>query len=277
MDNWARPAGKPFEPRSVELPSGSVTYHVAGDGPPILYLHSAGGIRFTHALDRLSEKYRIFMMVSPGFDGTSPHDGVNTMPSLAEVAGQFALEVLGDQCDVIGQSFGGYLATWFTALHGEQVGQLILQCPSGFRPNDIPRKPPGDAQEMRQRMFAHPERIPEGEKTPEQLADGRKWSNFYHNSVSLDEALVDRLSEIESLTLILQGTKDGMMPPESGQLLKRELPHSNLMYVYDAGHNIEVDQPNRFAAMVDDFLTRGQAFIVNPGDELLGVGASAEA
>ena len=128
-------------------------------------------------------------------------------------------------------------------------------------------------EEMKRRMFAHPERIPEGEKTPEQLAEGRKWSNFYHKNVGLDEELVSRLGGIECLTLILQGTKDGMMPPESGQLLRREIPHSNLMYVYDAGHNIEVDQPKRFVEMVDDFLTRGQAFIVNPGDEMLGVAA----
>ena len=29
--------------------------------------------------------------------------------------------------------------------------------------------------------------------------------------------------------------------------------------------------------MVDEFLTRGQAFIDKPGDEMLGVGAGAEA
>jgi pimeloyl-ACP methyl ester carboxylesterase len=71
MSEWARPAGGPFEKKSMKLPSGPITYHIAGDGPPILYLHSAGGIRFTHSLDKLSENFRICMMVSPGF-GPSP-------------------------------------------------------------------------------------------------------------------------------------------------------------------------------------------------------------
>ena len=71
MSEWARPAGGPFEIKSMKLPSGPITYHIAGDGPPILYLHSAGGIRFTHALDKLSENFCICMMVSPGF-GPSP-------------------------------------------------------------------------------------------------------------------------------------------------------------------------------------------------------------
>ena len=36
-----------------------------------------------------------------------------------------------------------------------------------------------------------------------------------------------------------------------------------LIYVYDAAHNIEVDQPERFAALASDFLKRGEVFLVN--------------
>lgn len=268
------PAGKAFETRTAELPSGPVTYHVAGEGPPILYFHSAGGIRYTYALDELAKFYRIHMMVAPGFDGTPPHEGVDSMPALAGLAGAFAEKVIGGPCDVMGQSFGGFLATWYTVLNPETVGQLILQCPSGFRPKHIPQKPPGDPVEMRRRMYAHPERIPSGEKTPEQLAESRKWAHFYHKSVGLDEALTARLHEIECLTLILHGTKDGMMPEESAQFLKAHIGRSKLVYVYDAGHNIEVDQAARFVALVRDFMTRGEAFLVNPGDRAAGVAAA---
>jgi len=266
------PAGADFRKETVALSTGPVTYHVAGEGPPILYFHSAGGIRYTHALDALSKDYRIYMMVAPGFDDTPPHDGIKSMPALADVARAFVDSVIGERCDVIGQSFGGFLSVWFAVLHPERVGFLVPQCPSGFRPKHIPPKPPGTPEEMKSRMFAHPERIPPGEKTPAQLAESRRWANYYHQSIGLDEQLVSRLGEIECQTLILQGTSDGMMPPESGQLLMREIPRAKLIYVYDAGHNIEVDQPERFVALIRDFLTRGEAFIVNPGDEYAGVG-----
>ena len=268
-------AGGPFDKRSIELPSGPVTYHVAGDGPPVLYFHSAGGIRYTYALDELANDYRIYMMVAPGFDKTPTHDGVDTMMALADLAAEFVDAVIGKKVDVIGQSFGGFLSVWFTVRHPDKVGILVPQCPSGFRPKDIPQKLPGTPEEMRARMFAHPERIPPGEKTTEQLAESRKWANYYHNSVGLDEELVAQLGEIECQTLILQGTKDGMMPPESGQLLMRETPRAKLLYVYDAGHNIEVDQPERFVSLIRDFLSRGEAFIVNPGDDMAGVGAQS--
>ncbi len=275
MVNASGPAGGPFQKLTADLSSGPVTYHVAGEGPPVLYLHSAGGIRFTYALDELSRDHRIHMMVAPGFDGTPTHEGVDTMPALADLAGEFADSVIGGPCDIIGQSFGGFLSAWVTVCNPEKISSAVLQCPSGFRPPHIPQKPPGSPEEMRSRMFAHPERIPPGEKTPEQLAESRGWADYYHKSVGLDEALVARLPEIEQQTLVLQGTKDGMMPPESGQLLAREIPHAKLVYVYDAGHNIEVDQPERFVALVRDFFTRGEAFIVNPGDEQAGVTAAA--
>ena len=50
----------------------------------------------------------------------------------------------------------------------------------------------------------------------------------------------------------------------------RQIPRAKLVYVYDAGHNIEVDQPEKFVSLIRDFLMRGEAFIVNPGDELAG-------
>ncbi|MEE8334288.1 MAG: alpha/beta hydrolase [Alphaproteobacteria bacterium] len=268
-------AGEAFECKTIDLSSGPVTYHVAGDGPPVLYFHSAGGIRFTYALDELATDHRIYMMVAPGFDSTPTHEGVNTMPALADLAAELVDKVIGEPCDVIGQSFGGFLSVWFATRHLDKTGFLVPQCPSGFRPKHIPPKPPGDAEEMRRRMFAHPERIPPGEKSAEQLAESRGSANYYHNSVGFDEELVARLGEIDCQTLVLQGTADGMMPPESGQLLKREIPNAKLIYVFDAGHNIEVDQPERFVALIRDFFTRGEAFIVNPGDDVAGVGSAA--
>ena len=102
-------------------------------------------------------------------------------------------------------------------------------------------------------MFAHPERIPAGEKTPEEVTESRKQANRYPKSIGYDEALVARLSEIEQQALVLQGAKDGIIPPESGQLLATAIPNVALVYVYDAGHNIEVDQLQRFVSLMRDF------------------------
>ncbi len=43
-----------FENKTVHLPSGDVSYAVGGDGPPVLYFHSAGGLRVTRGLELLA-------------------------------------------------------------------------------------------------------------------------------------------------------------------------------------------------------------------------------
>lgn len=59
------------------------------------------------------------------------------------------------------------------------------------------------------------------------------------------------------------GTKDGRMTAASVQLIKERMRRAFLVYVYDAAHNIEVDQAERFASLVGDFLRRGEVFLVN--------------
>ena len=56
-----------------------------------------------------------------------------------------------------------------------------------------------------------------------------------------------------------------MIPKESVQLLKSRLPHSYLVYVWDAAHAIEVDQPERMLSVLTSFLERSEGFMVNWG------------
>jgi len=46
-------------------------------------------------------------------------------------------------------------------------------------------------------------------------------------------------------------------------VLKAGIANAYVIYVYDAAHFMQVDQPERFSGVVHDFLSRGGAFIVN--------------
>ena len=253
-----------YDKKTAELASGSIDYFVAGDGPPVLYLHSAGGVRMTAALDALAGDFRVHVPIQPGFDGTPTLDGVGSMPDLARLANEFIDTVIGGKCDVIGHSFGGWIAAWLAVTAPEKIGLLVLQAPAGFRPEGEGGLP-SDPEELRRRMFAHPENLPPEQKPVEVLARNREMLPIYNSGTATDSDLVARLGDIEALTLILHGTKDGVIPSSSPRLLRERIPHAHLIYVYDAAHNIEVDQPDRFIGLVQDFLTRGEAFLVNPG------------
>jgi pimeloyl-ACP methyl ester carboxylesterase len=241
---------------------GSLPYLVGGEGRPVLYLHSAAGVTITPALEKLAQTFRLYAPTLPGFDGTLRLDGVASPRDLAGLVDDFAEQAIGERCDVIGHSLGGWVAAWLAALHPERVGQLVLAAPAGFRPEGVGglNAPPG---ELRARMYAHPERAA-GEKQASVLAQNRLTMGQYNpNQLSTDTELADRLPEIQCLTLIVQGTEDGITPPDSGRLLKKRIPSSYLCYVYDAAHNIEMDQPDRFASLVKEFLERAEAFIIN--------------
>jgi len=88
----------------------------------------------------------------------------------------------------------------------------------------------------------------------------------YHGGMPMDFDLAERLGEIEALTLILHGTRDGAIPAASMRFLKQRIRHAFLIFVYDAAHAIEVDQPEHVTGLVVDFFKRGEAFLVNPGE-----------
>ena len=80
-----------------------------------------------------------------------------------------------------------------------------------------------------------------------------------------DEELIARIGEIQAYTLILGGSRDERVPAQAVQTVKSRIRRSQLIYIYDAAHAMEVDQPERVAALVEDFFVRGDAFIVNAG------------
>src|SRR3979490_3362158 len=94
--------------RKVSLSTGELSYFVAGGGRPILYLHPAGGVRWTRVLEGLAKSFALHVPVMPGFDGTSAHAAVKSMRELASVVGEFIEKAMAGPCDGIGGSLGGH-------------------------------------------------------------------------------------------------------------------------------------------------------------------------
>jgi pimeloyl-ACP methyl ester carboxylesterase len=249
---------------TISLSSGELSYYAAGEGRPVVYLHPAGGVRWTRVLEELSKSFKLLVPIAPGFDGTPAHPPVKSMKGLAALAAEFIEKALGGPCDVIGCSFGGYLAAWLAAQQPDLVDHLVLECPAGFRPKGHGGRP-ASPEELRKLLFLHPEKLPAEEKSAEMEASNRKMLAHYAYSPDTDEELLARIPSIDKLTLIVHGTADRMIPKESVQLLKARLPHSFLVYIWDAAHAIEVDQPERLLAVLKSFLERSEGFMVNWG------------
>jgi pimeloyl-ACP methyl ester carboxylesterase len=249
--------------KSLSLSSGSLKYFVLGEGRPLVYLHSSAGVGWTPVLEGLARSHALHVPVLPGYDGTARHPGVSDPPALGRLAGEFIDKVFGKAVDVIGHSFGGRAALWLAAQKPDAVDHLVLEAPSGFARNG---SYPTDPDTLRARMFAHPEKRPPFERSAQRdahLAANRETTAGYLKGASFDAALQERLSSIRQMTLILHGTADLLCTREGMQALKAKLQRSFLVYIYDAAHAIEVDQPERMLKLTEDFLEHSEAFVVN--------------
>jgi pimeloyl-ACP methyl ester carboxylesterase len=254
----------PFERKETKVGSGPLTYFVAGSGEPLLYLHPAAGISLSKPLEALAQSRTVYMPVTPGFDGTAPHDSIRSMEALADVAASFINVAIGKRCDVMGASFGGWEALWLAVKHPDKLDHLVLEAPAGV-PAGGKGGLPSDPAELRRKLFAHPDRAPPMTKPIEHIQGNRRMLDHYGAASLADGTLSGRVGEIKALTLILMGSKDEIIPRETGLYLKATIAGSHLAYVYDAAHVIESDQPERLLRIVASFLDRGDAYIVNWG------------
>jgi len=253
-----------FERKETRVGSGPISYFVAGSGEPLLYLHPAAGVGISKPIEVLAQGRTVYMPITPGFDGTAPHPSIKSMEALADVAASFINVAIGKRCDVIGTSFGGWEALWLAVKHPGTIDHLVLEAPAGV-PAGGKGGLPSDPAEARRKLFAYPDRAPPVTKPVEQIQGNRRMLDHYGAASLSDAVLPARVAAIAAPTLILMGTKDEIIPPETGRFLKERIAGSHLAYVYDAAHVIQSDQPERYLRLVSAFLERGDAYIVNWG------------
>jgi pimeloyl-ACP methyl ester carboxylesterase len=255
-----------FSEEKIDLATGPVHFLKGGSGPAILHLHSAAGPRLSPAIEKLAGKHTIYMPTMPGFNGTPAHEGVKSMPDLADLTAAFLRATVGKGCDVIAESFGGWTALWLAVRHPDLVEQLVLEAPAGMRTKGVGGLP-SDPVERERKLYAVPDRAPKNPRYDEVLPGNFKATGSYAGGETLDTALLKQLPGIKARTLLLFGTKEEVTPVEDvGRRLKSAIPHSHLSYIYGAAHAVEFDQPDRVARLVGAFLERGEAFVVRTAE-----------
>ncbi len=255
-------AGEAFHEGHVEADGFRIRYMAAGQGPALVHLHGAGGLRLTPGHDLLRRQFRVVAFEMPGF-GTSPEN--NRTRDMAELAATMAkaADALGlDQFNLMGTSFGGKTALWLAVQQPDRVPALVLEAPAAIRSKGS-QPPAGSPEEMARRLYAHPERVaPLPPSDPAVRAKTARLTARLRGP-DRDADLEARLSGLVIPTLVLFGTLDQVIPPDMGHLYKELMPNCHLVFVYDAGHAISTDRPEAFTEVVADFIERHEAFVIS--------------
>jgi pimeloyl-ACP methyl ester carboxylesterase len=235
----------------------------AGEGPTLVHLHGARGLRLTPAHDLLSHQLRVIAFEMPGFGHSPENTRSQNMPELAATMGR-AIEKLGvANFNLMGTSFGARTALWLAIRRPERVLAIVLEAPAAIRPESS-AEPSGSPDEIPlHRLHAHPERLASAP-----ASDPAIWARTGPLVLRLrgpnrDADLEKQMRSLETPTLVLFGTVDGVIPPEMGHFYKELMPNCHLVFVHDAAHAISTDRPEAFTEVVADFLERHEAFVIS--------------
>jgi len=251
-----------FREGFVEADGFHIRYMEAGDGPALVHLHGAGGLRLTPAHDLLARQFRVIAFEMPGFGHSAENTSSQSMPELAATMAAAAAKLGLDHFNLMGTSFGGRTALWLALQQPERVLALVLEAPAAIRPEGA-APPSGSPEEMARRLYAHPERQPAMPAVDPAVRAKQQALTARLRGLNRDPELEAQLRDLAAPTLVVFGTRDRMIAPEMGHFYKELIPNCHLVFVYDAGHAIGAERPEAFVEVVADFLERHEAFIIS--------------
>jgi pimeloyl-ACP methyl ester carboxylesterase len=251
-----------FSEGFVEASGFRIRYLTAGEGPALVHLHGAGGLRLTPGHHLLSRQFRVIAVEMPGFGQSPENNRTRDMPEFAATIGEAIAKLGIDSYNLMGTSFGGKTALWLALQQPEHVLALVLEAPAAIRPQGA-EPPSGSPEEMARRLYAHPERLPPMPPPDRAVQAKSRQLVTRLRGPDRDADLERRLSELTTPTLVLFGTVDRVIPPDMGHIYKELMPNCHLVFVYDAGHAISTDRPEAFNEVVADFLERHEAFVIS--------------
>jgi pimeloyl-ACP methyl ester carboxylesterase len=235
-----------------------IQYRVAGEGEPVVMLHGAGGFRNDQrAFEGIAEHFQVLVPSMPGFDGSSAGTAASFV-DLADVMAEFIRSVAGGSAKVIGESFGGGVATWLAIRHPDVVSRLVLAAPAGLRQEGGPPLLGLSPQEMAVILYGQ---APTTQPTPEEAERrGKNRQNAGRLSSArpgFDPELLAQLPQIKAPTLVVWGTADRMIWPTQAHYFVEGIPGARLTSIEGGPHVLSSVVPDAFLAAVLEFLGAG--------------------
>ena len=267
----ARPYDLPTE--HLHVHGLRIAYERTGAGVPVVLLHGglADSREWRPQLDGLTDDFDLIAWHAPGCGGSDDPPSTFRMPDYADVLAAFIDELGIARPHVVGLSFGSTLALEFYRRHPRVPRTLVLVSAyagwaGSLPPNEVAARLAGARREITQPPEVLAQSLVDTLFTEDAprgaVAEIFEMTAEFHPQAtitlleSMAEAdLRDVLPKIEVPTLLLYGEADVRSPLTVARDLHAAIPGSRLAIVEGAGHQVNVEAPERFNAELRAFLS----------------------
>jgi pimeloyl-ACP methyl ester carboxylesterase len=253
-----------------------IVYYDVGVGPAIVLVHGLGSqaiFDWGHVIIPLSQQHRVIALDQIGF-GQSDKPLVDySIQTFVDFLGEFLRTIGAEQFTLVGESFGGWVASFYSiqALGPGNSGdyplpkpeRLVLADAAGYSDlragTSLPI--PGSLREAGgiAMMFHDKFRVTEDfvrQKFAMDLRanDGATQRSLWSNPRLGMEMVRDNLASITVPTLIVWGADDQIIPVADGREYAAKIPNARLVIIPGCGHVPPLEKPEAFLSAMLSFL-----------------------
>lgn len=245
-------------------------YFRGGSGPALLYLHHLAGMQGWEPVH--AELAKSFEVIAPYAPGAGPTgDGLDDFDNGLDLVLHYTqlLDALGlGAVHVVGHSLGAWVAAELAAIQPHRVNRAVLVNPLGIWDDELLGEDPYAQPPMAATgiLFARPEL-----RNSLILKDGATdmMENYIQETRDLkasakflwpipETGIRRRTRFIRAQTLIVTSGLDRIVPAAYGAVWQKAIAGSSAVTVPDAGHLINLEQPERMATLAANFLKGGE-------------------
>jgi proline iminopeptidase len=262
---------------------GRIAYYPLLDAKTVPVIVLSGGpgsdssyMRVRGALDRLAKTRSIVFYDQRGTSQSVDSNGSENIDQYVQDIEAIRVAVGSPQVDLLGHSFGGYLAIAYTARYPQQIRALVFIDSAAPKLGDVkqlmPDVFPDRIEAWRAKratlgknvsaadvaMFQRMEFVDEVAMNEFLQAVSQHRSNMdVNNTLRKDMANRNYWPQVHQFrqpSLVIHGRFDAVIAPSDSWKLHRALPGSTFAIIEAAGHLPHIERPDAFLAVVTPFL-----------------------